>query len=201
MFCRNCGKELTGSPEFCMNCGAKPMAGTSFCLGCGAPTTPLTEICTNCGAQVAKAIKEKTWKPTAAGILCIIAGAIGLVPVIAVAVLFGGLSSIIGGIPFIIFATLIPLILFGIMPIVGGIYALRRRRWGLALAGSICCPLVGFVILGFYFLFVITANVAVWPDTPTSGAMIPMIIGFIVGFVIFGILPIVFVILGKREFK
>jgi TM2 domain-containing membrane protein YozV len=56
MFCRNCGKELTGTPEFCMNCGAKPMAGTSFCPGCGAPTTPLTEICMKCGAGVAKAL-------------------------------------------------------------------------------------------------------------------------------------------------
>jgi len=54
MFCKNCGKELTGSPEFCMNCGAKPMAGSSFCPGCGAPTTPLTEICIKCGARVAK---------------------------------------------------------------------------------------------------------------------------------------------------
>jgi len=54
MFCRNCGRELTGSPEFCMNCGARPMAGTSFCPGCGAPTTPLTEICVKCGARVAK---------------------------------------------------------------------------------------------------------------------------------------------------
>ena len=54
MFCRNCGKELTGSPEFCMNCGAKPMAGTSFCPGCGAPTVPLAEICVKCGTRVAK---------------------------------------------------------------------------------------------------------------------------------------------------
>ncbi len=54
MFCRNCGKEVTGAPEFCMNCGARPMAGTSFCPGCGAPTTPLTEICIKCGARVAK---------------------------------------------------------------------------------------------------------------------------------------------------
>jgi TM2 domain-containing membrane protein YozV len=54
MFCRNCGKELTGSPEFCMNCGAKPLAGTSFCPGCGAPTVPLAEICIKCGTRVAK---------------------------------------------------------------------------------------------------------------------------------------------------
>ena len=52
MFCRNCGKELTGSPEICLNCGAKPMSATSFCPDCGAPTTPLTEICVKCGTRV-----------------------------------------------------------------------------------------------------------------------------------------------------
>jgi TM2 domain-containing membrane protein YozV len=56
MFCRNCGKELTGTPEFCMNCGARPMAGTSFCPGCGAPTTPLSEICVKCGTRLAKGL-------------------------------------------------------------------------------------------------------------------------------------------------
>ena len=57
MFCRNCGKELIGSPEFCPNCGAKPTSGTSFCLGCGAPTTPLTEICMKCGVRVGKTME------------------------------------------------------------------------------------------------------------------------------------------------
>ncbi len=55
MFCRNCGKELTGSPEICMNCGAKPLAGNSFCHACGAQTNPLAEICIKCGARLAKA--------------------------------------------------------------------------------------------------------------------------------------------------
>jgi TM2 domain-containing membrane protein YozV len=55
MFCKNCGKELIGTPEICVGCGARPMAGTSFCHGCGAPTTPLTEICVKCGVRVAKA--------------------------------------------------------------------------------------------------------------------------------------------------
>ena len=186
-----------------MNCGAKPMAGTGFCPGCGAPTIPLTEVCTKCGTRVAKAIKERTWKPTAAGILCIIAGAIGVITVIPVALLFGSIS-------FIIFA---PLILFGIIQIMGGIYALRRRKWGLALAGSICCALVGFVILGFLVLFASIAMFSDQPDIAPFGATIPEIIaiiwpiwqgpfiGFIVGFVILGILPIIFVIRGKREFK
>jgi RNA polymerase subunit RPABC4/transcription elongation factor Spt4 len=52
MFCRNCGKELIGSPEICPNCGARPMRGNSFCSNCGAPTTPLTEVCVKCGARV-----------------------------------------------------------------------------------------------------------------------------------------------------
>jgi len=53
MFCRNCGKELIGSPEMCPECGAKPMKGTSFCSNCGAAVTELTEMCVKCGARVA----------------------------------------------------------------------------------------------------------------------------------------------------
>ena len=55
MFCRNCGKELIGTPEICLNCGAKPSAGNSFCQACGAATNPLAEICIKCGAGLAKA--------------------------------------------------------------------------------------------------------------------------------------------------
>ncbi len=54
-FCRNCGKELIGTPEICMNCGAKPSAGNSFCQACGAETNPLAEICIKCGVRLAKA--------------------------------------------------------------------------------------------------------------------------------------------------
>jgi hypothetical protein len=125
------------------------MAGTSFCPGCGAPTTPLTEICTKCGVHVAKAIKEKTWKPTTAGILCIIAGAISVIFCIVVAV-FGSIIGAFFGFEVVwewgTFA--IPLIILGIIAIVGGIHALRRRVWGLALAGSICALIGPSSILG-----------------------------------------------------
>lgn len=53
MYCKNCGKQLIGTPEICPNCGAKPLAGNSFCQNCGAAITPLTEICVKCGARVA----------------------------------------------------------------------------------------------------------------------------------------------------
>jgi hypothetical protein len=104
---------------------------------------------------------EKTWKPTVAGVLAIIAGALGVI----IGVLFAGGVGVLGGIfgmgwLSVIFA---PLIILGIIAIVGGICALGRRIWGLALAGSICA------LIGPWFLL--------------------------------GILAIIFVSLGKREFK
>jgi len=54
MYCRNCGKELIGTPEICLGCGARPLAGNSFCQACGAATNPQAEICLKCGVRVAK---------------------------------------------------------------------------------------------------------------------------------------------------
>jgi hypothetical protein len=104
---------------------------------------------------------EKTWKPTTAGILGIIAGAIAVILGLVLAVAGGILGTILGAfIPFIggavagVFA--LPVIL-GIVAIIGGVYALKRRSWGFALAGSICAlfcvfflgiPAIIFVILG-----------------------------------------------------
>jgi len=56
MFCRNCGKELTGTPEICLGCGAKPLIGSSFCHACGAATNPLAEICLKCGVRLTKPV-------------------------------------------------------------------------------------------------------------------------------------------------
>jgi len=52
MFCRNCGKELIGTPEICPNCGARPLTGTKFCPSCGSATTPMSEICVKCGTRL-----------------------------------------------------------------------------------------------------------------------------------------------------
>jgi len=93
---------------------------------------------------------ERTWKPTTAGILCIIAGAI--------AVITGIVFAVVGSIGWFfwmpwfsaIVAPIIvtPIIVVGVIAIVGGSYALKRRVWGLALAGSICALLGPWVILG-----------------------------------------------------
>ncbi|MBA7503069.1 hypothetical protein ES706_01675 [subsurface metagenome] len=136
MFCRNCGKEFIGTPVICPDCGAKPMSGTSFCSSCGAPVTLLTQICPKCGARVAA---PSTWKPTVAGTLDLVAGAIGLLSGAGLMWFpYYGEDIFIGLILFLV----------GIGAIIGGICNLGRRAWGLALVGSICALWPGMVILG-----------------------------------------------------
>jgi hypothetical protein len=87
----------------------------------------------------------KTWMPTVAGILNIITGGLTLLGVILVSVSIGvfyssayntfGNQDIPAGIWVAIF---LPAVILSIVAIVGGVYAIRRRIWGLALAGAIC---------------------------------------------------------------
>jgi len=157
MFCRNCGKGLTGNPEICIGCGAKPMSGTSFCPGCGTATTPLTEICTKCGARVKVERAGDTWQPLTVGILELVAGIPALIIGIFIAVGLGMVSRAFVMIPGWVSAIGAPLIVCGLVAIVGGIFALRKKRWAVALAGAILalfCALplgiaaIVFVILG-----------------------------------------------------
>ena len=100
--------------------------------------------------------------PLTAGVLDITAGAFAVIFGIVVAtlgILGGGFVAVIG-LPAIgwIGAGFAAIPLFvGIMAIIGGVYALKRRIWGLALAGTICSllcvwflgiPAIIFVILG-----------------------------------------------------
>jgi hypothetical protein len=87
---------------------------------------------------------KKTWKPTVGGILSIICGSFGVLAGLVVAAL-GGSISWLAGIPFATsILTLIgsPMIVLGVIAIVGGICSIRRTAWGMALAGAICALLV-----------------------------------------------------------
>ena len=121
---------------------------------------------------------ERTWKPTAAGILNIIAGVVGLVGAYALIAtasyelefyvlrevamtvgLVGGiiLAAIVGGNPIglemIYMGAGVLFSIFGIVAIIGGVYSRRRRLWRLALAGSItaliCESLLGIPAIIF----------------------------------------------------
>jgi len=107
---------------------------------------------------------QKTWKPIVAGILNIVSGAlrilgaivllIGVMFFIPVAVSVGPGPipdmpnwMIPGVLSTILIIGLIVLLIVGILPIIGGIYALQRKKWGLALAGSIVA-IIGSSIMG-----------------------------------------------------
>ena len=111
---------------------------------------------------------ERTWKPKAAGILSIIAGTIAAVIGLIVVFLIwlGGAflefflkiasepNQAIPAVASFEAGILIVVLIIAALAIVGGIYALRRRIWGLALAGSICAlvPLVIPGILAIIFV-------------------------------------------------
>jgi hypothetical protein len=101
--------------------------------------------------------KNNTWMPLTAGILDIICGAWGLF----FSLLLMFISKIIVAVAKLppavgpIFALLsIPVALFAILAIVGGVYALKRKIWGLALAGSI-----GALFSPYFWLLAITSIV------------------------------------------
>jgi predicted phage tail protein len=129
------------------------MVGTSFCPECGAPTTPLAETCSSCGGRLKEAIQVRTWKTRAAGILAIVAGAVAVVESVFVAALviralgwlevFSALDE--SG---IVAAAVAVVVISAIVAIVGGVFALKRRIWGLAIAGSICA-IFSFIAIPF----------------------------------------------------
>jgi hypothetical protein len=142
---------------------------------------------------------ERTWKPKAAGIFCIIVGALFVVP---------GIVFLTPSDPMAFFTDpsymvlVLVVIAPGIMPIVGGISALRRRKWRLALSGSIL-TLLGSVILGIYGIIISLGAVADNSDVTLSDAT-ALAIGIIVCVTVSGILGLLALILlirGKREFR
>ena len=99
---------------------------------------------------------EKTCKPTIAGILDIVSGAVGLIAVfgliIAISVTGGfyipGTEAIPKFVPSLLAGIAVPLAILSILSLVGGIYAIQRKKWGLALAGSISAIFASIPLLG-----------------------------------------------------
>jgi hypothetical protein len=111
---------------------------------------PLTEETPNPAPNLPPAPEVKqTWMPTTVGILTVIAGVgdllLGLLALVLIhfAHRFG--LGLIG----------IPHIILGIVAIVGGVFALLRKTWWLALLGTICAlmwPSTLFGILSIVFV-------------------------------------------------
>ena len=100
---------------------------------------------------------EKTSKPLAAGILDIISGALSFFWAISLFIGFavtsgcwvvpGGIGYIPEFVPGLILVWAIISIIITAITLVGGIYAIQRKMWGWALAGSIVA-IIAFLPLG-----------------------------------------------------
>ncbi len=87
----------------------------------------------------------RTWKPPAAGILSIIAGtAFTLTGLFVIA---GGdfIRQVLWHWEFERAGMGILAFILGLAAVTGGVFAIRRQRWGLALAGAICAALPQFI--------------------------------------------------------
>jgi len=80
---------------------------------------------------------ETSWKPIAAGVLAIIGGSLKVLVGLGAYLYLTRFSSFDVS-PSTAGAIVAALLAVGVTAIVGGSYAVRRRRWGLALAGTIC---------------------------------------------------------------
>jgi hypothetical protein len=121
-------------------------------------------------------LTERTWKSKTAGILTIIAGCLGigfwlLITIDAIAMgsaaaagfldvmdILGRNLLALGGLLYVIWADIIwaSTVVVGIeiVAIIGGIYALRRRVWGFALAGAILATMANIPLGILSIMFV-----------------------------------------------
>jgi hypothetical protein len=110
---------------FCSKCGRETSDGAAFCAGCGASLV---------GGQPPN---KKTQLSLAAGIIDIAAGGFSVVSMLGVVVFLFIMAGSEEEMPFFVMLLPLAMLVPGVMAIVGGIFALRRRSWVMALIGSI----------------------------------------------------------------
>jgi len=100
---------------------------------------------------------RKTWLPTAAGVLTIISGftrLFGAIMIFTLGWLGDGIFHFLwygipgfGMIPLAVLSIVaVPVIILSVLSIVGGVYAIMRRRWSLALTGSVCSAFLSWFL-------------------------------------------------------
>ena len=95
--------------------------------------------------------------------------------------------GLIRGNPDVLFIfIIIPPVILGIIAIVGGYFALKRRRWPLALSAAIIS-----IVIGLPFILGLLAHIE-WTSAPG--------LGFFGVVIVMGILAVIFIARSKSEF-
>lgn len=92
---------------------------------------------------------NRTWMPAVAGILDIISGSVGVVwfcIMMAGGIALRYMPRMPMMLPPLVMGMALPLLAIAILAIVGGVHALQRRNWGLALAASIAAFFPSWVL-------------------------------------------------------
>jgi hypothetical protein len=92
---------------------------------------------------------NRTSMPVAAGIICIVVGALSLIGSFLAALFFSVMTNstywdgtiTAESASAIVWAIFLPYFIICVLAIIGGVFALKRKIWGLALTGAICCLL------------------------------------------------------------
>lgn len=108
----------------------------------------------------------KTWKPTTAGILSIISGASGIILGLLAFVRAHNVERVIRHVGLDFFGFL--LVVFGILAIAGGIFALQRKTWGFALTGAICAIFSPGWVLGILATIFVSISKNEFAQSPAS---------------------------------
>jgi Ca2+/H+ antiporter len=101
---------------------------------------------------------KRTWKPVTAGILEIIEGSLSVLVFIGLIIAYFIVADNITVLdltniprawvtPTVLISLAIPSLILGVLEIIGGIYALITRKWGLALTGAIA-TIISNLLLG-----------------------------------------------------
>lgn len=140
---------------------------------------------------------DKTWKPITAGAIDIISSILGCLGIMLMIVLTFPLSrgSIGTLILFYCFLFIIPLPAV-CLSFAGGVYAIRRKRWRLALAGA-ASAFLSLAVTCFSVTFV---NPDTLLGSPLEVARNLIILTFTIPMLV-GWVPIILTTLSKKEFK
>jgi len=101
---------------------------------------------------------QRSALPTAGGVLLLIAGIISLIFWIFVVIGFAAIGAMSAVVPIAGFAGAIMIvcgvveIIFSIIALLGGVMAIQRKMWGLALAGSI----LGLFTFGYFITSILS---------------------------------------------
>ena len=78
MYCKNCGSPMDPNAVVCVRCGVARGTGYAYCYNCGSPMVMGAVVCTTCGAPAAPVVGPNAKSKTAAGLLGIFLGSLGV---------------------------------------------------------------------------------------------------------------------------